>query len=136
VATDRGNCQQMEELSPFTSLRADESRPAFAIPRSLANFREYLAADLTGQTLTVTEPGRAVAAVIQAADLPAECVYSCRLICSRPQASCRDCCVMSTAALDAADRARASGCGAICKGGARPVLFSAGRVALPESLAA
>jgi hypothetical protein len=71
VATDRGNCQQMEELSPFTSLRADESRPAFAIPRSLANFREYLAADLTGQTLTVTEPGRAVAAVIQAADLPA-----------------------------------------------------------------
>jgi uncharacterized protein (DUF2236 family) len=45
--------------------------PARVIPRTLADFREYFAAELGGPTLTVTEPARAVAAVVHAADLPA-----------------------------------------------------------------
>jgi len=40
------------------------------IPRSLADFREYLTSELVGPTLSATEPARQVAAVIFEADLP------------------------------------------------------------------
>jgi uncharacterized protein (DUF2236 family) len=45
--------------------------PASVIPGSLAQFREYLRAELTGPTLAVTQPAREVAAVLHEADLPA-----------------------------------------------------------------
>jgi uncharacterized protein (DUF2236 family) len=45
--------------------------PASIIPRSLAEFEEYMEAALAGPTLSVTPPARRVAAVIFEADLPA-----------------------------------------------------------------
>ena len=45
--------------------------PAGALPRSLADFRDYLTAELAGPTLSVTEPAKQVAEVIIKADLPA-----------------------------------------------------------------
>jgi uncharacterized protein (DUF2236 family) len=45
--------------------------PVVVIPRSLADFRDYLAAQLAGETITVTPPAREVAAVILEAPLPA-----------------------------------------------------------------
>ncbi len=45
--------------------------PRSVIPRSLADFRDYLTSELAGPTLSVTEPARKVAAVIFEADLPA-----------------------------------------------------------------
>jgi uncharacterized protein (DUF2236 family) len=45
--------------------------PADAIPRSLADFREYFEAELVGPALSVTDPAREVAKVIYDADLPA-----------------------------------------------------------------
>ena len=44
--------------------------PASAIPRSLADFREYFAAQLASETICVTAPAREVAAVILDAPLP------------------------------------------------------------------
>jgi uncharacterized protein (DUF2236 family) len=44
--------------------------PAGVIPRSLADFREYFAAEINGGTIVVTEPAQEVAAVILAAQLP------------------------------------------------------------------
>ena len=45
--------------------------PASVIPPTLADFQEYWAAQLAGNTLTVTAPAREVAAVILEAALPA-----------------------------------------------------------------
>jgi uncharacterized protein (DUF2236 family) len=45
--------------------------PASVIPRSLADFRGYFAARVSGETIAVTAPAKAVAAVILAARLPA-----------------------------------------------------------------
>jgi uncharacterized protein (DUF2236 family) len=45
--------------------------PPSVIPRSLADFREYLASELDGPNLSATVPARKVAAVIFEADLPA-----------------------------------------------------------------
>jgi uncharacterized protein (DUF2236 family) len=45
--------------------------PTSVIPRSLADFREYFAAQIAGETITVTPPARDVAAVILDARLPA-----------------------------------------------------------------
>lgn len=45
--------------------------PPSVIPRSLADFSEYLTSELAGPTLSATEPARQVAAVILEADLPA-----------------------------------------------------------------
>jgi uncharacterized protein (DUF2236 family) len=45
--------------------------PASVIPRSLAEFRDYFAAQVAGETITVTAPAREVAAVILDAPLPA-----------------------------------------------------------------
>jgi uncharacterized protein (DUF2236 family) len=44
--------------------------PDAVIPRSLADFRDYFAAQLAGETITVTPPAREVAAVILEAPLP------------------------------------------------------------------
>jgi uncharacterized protein (DUF2236 family) len=44
--------------------------PAGVIPRSLADFREYFAAEINGGTIAVTAPAQEVAAVILAAQLP------------------------------------------------------------------
>lgn len=44
--------------------------PEAVIPRSLADFRDYFAAQLVGKTITVTPPAREVAAVILEAPLP------------------------------------------------------------------
>jgi len=44
--------------------------PAGVIPRSLADFREYFAAEINGRTIAVTAPAQEVAAVILAAQLP------------------------------------------------------------------
>jgi len=44
--------------------------PAAVIPRSLADFRDYFAAQLAGKAITVTPPAREVAAVILEAPLP------------------------------------------------------------------
>jgi uncharacterized protein (DUF2236 family) len=45
--------------------------PASVIPPSLADFREYFAGEIDGETITVTPPAREVAAVILEAPLPA-----------------------------------------------------------------
>jgi uncharacterized protein (DUF2236 family) len=45
--------------------------PASVIPRTLAEFRDYFAAQLAGETITVTAPAREVASVILDAPLPA-----------------------------------------------------------------
>jgi uncharacterized protein (DUF2236 family) len=45
--------------------------PVSAIPRSLADFRDYFAAEIAGSTITVTAPAKDVAAVILEARLPA-----------------------------------------------------------------
>ena len=45
--------------------------PASVIPRSLADFRDYFAAQITGETILVTAPAREVAGVILEARLPA-----------------------------------------------------------------
>jgi uncharacterized protein (DUF2236 family) len=45
--------------------------PASVIPRSLADFREYFAAQITGETIAVTAPAKEVATVILEARLPA-----------------------------------------------------------------
>jgi uncharacterized protein (DUF2236 family) len=45
--------------------------PANAIPPTLADFRDYFDAQIGGQTITVTEPAKQVAAVIVEAALPA-----------------------------------------------------------------
>jgi uncharacterized protein (DUF2236 family) len=45
--------------------------PAEVIPPSLAEFREYVAAELAGGMIAVTPPARRVATVIRAAPLPA-----------------------------------------------------------------
>jgi uncharacterized protein (DUF2236 family) len=45
--------------------------PRAVIPGSLDDFREYLASELAGPTLSATSPARRVAAVIVEADLPA-----------------------------------------------------------------
>jgi len=45
--------------------------PASVIPRSLAEFREYFAAQIAGETIAVTAPARDVAAVVLDAPLPA-----------------------------------------------------------------
>jgi len=45
--------------------------PASVIPRSLADFREYFAAQINGETIAVTAPAKEVAAVILEARLPA-----------------------------------------------------------------
>jgi len=44
--------------------------PAGVIPRCLADFREYFAAEINGRTIAVTAPAQEVAAVILAAQLP------------------------------------------------------------------
>jgi uncharacterized protein (DUF2236 family) len=44
--------------------------PASVIPRSLADFREYFAAEINGETIAVTAPAKEVAAVILEARLP------------------------------------------------------------------
>jgi uncharacterized protein (DUF2236 family) len=44
--------------------------PDSVIPRSLGEFRDYFAAQIAGDTITVTSPARAVAAVIFEARLP------------------------------------------------------------------
>ena len=44
--------------------------PASVIPASLADFREYFAAEINGETIAVTAPAREVADVILAARLP------------------------------------------------------------------
>jgi uncharacterized protein (DUF2236 family) len=44
--------------------------PASVIPRSLADFREYVAAQISGETIAVTAPAKEVAAVILEARLP------------------------------------------------------------------
>ncbi len=41
------------------------------IPRSLADFREYFAAQISGETIAVTAPAKEVAAVILEARVPA-----------------------------------------------------------------
>jgi uncharacterized protein (DUF2236 family) len=46
-------------------------RPASVIPRSLADFRDYFAAQVASETIAVTAPARDVAAVILDAPLPA-----------------------------------------------------------------
>ena len=112
--------------------------PPSAIPRSLADFREYFAAELAGPNLTVTEPARAVAAVIHEADLPAPMrvlVPAHRLATAgllprrlREEYELRWT-PLHELALPLAARSVAAA--------ARPVLFAAGRVApLPEPLAA
>jgi uncharacterized protein (DUF2236 family) len=45
--------------------------PAAALPGSLSDFREYFDAQIAGDTITVTDPARAVAEVIVQARLPA-----------------------------------------------------------------
>jgi uncharacterized protein (DUF2236 family) len=45
--------------------------PASALPRSLPDFRDYFAAQLASETISVTAPAREVAAVILEAPLPA-----------------------------------------------------------------
>jgi uncharacterized protein (DUF2236 family) len=45
--------------------------PASVIPDSLADFREYFAAQINGETLVVSPPAKEVAAVILSAPLPA-----------------------------------------------------------------
>ena len=45
--------------------------PAEVLPRSLSDFREYFAAQIAGDTITVTDSARAVAGVIVEARLPA-----------------------------------------------------------------
>ncbi len=45
--------------------------PSAVIPRSLGEFREYVAAQIDGGPITATDPARAVADVILAAPLPA-----------------------------------------------------------------
>jgi uncharacterized protein (DUF2236 family) len=45
--------------------------PAFVIPPSLADFRDYFARQIVSETITVTPPAREVAAVILDAPLPA-----------------------------------------------------------------
>jgi uncharacterized protein (DUF2236 family) len=45
--------------------------PAPAIPRSLAEFHDYFAAQIASETISVTAPAREVAAVILDAPLPA-----------------------------------------------------------------
>jgi len=45
--------------------------PAEALPGSLSDFREYFEAEIAGDTITVTDPARAVAEVIVEARLPA-----------------------------------------------------------------
>jgi uncharacterized protein (DUF2236 family) len=45
--------------------------PASVIPHSLADFRGYFAAQISGETIAVTAPAKEVAAVILAARLPA-----------------------------------------------------------------
>jgi uncharacterized protein (DUF2236 family) len=45
--------------------------PASVIPRSLADFREYFVAQISGETIAVTAPAKEVAAVILEARLPA-----------------------------------------------------------------
>jgi uncharacterized protein (DUF2236 family) len=45
--------------------------PASVIPRSLADFRDYFAAQVAGETIAVTAPAKEVAAVILDAPLPA-----------------------------------------------------------------
>jgi uncharacterized protein (DUF2236 family) len=45
--------------------------PASVIPRSLADFRDYFAAQIGGETIAVTAPAKEVAAVILEARLPA-----------------------------------------------------------------
>jgi len=45
--------------------------PAEALPGSLSDFREYFDAQIAGDTITVTDPARAVAEVIVEARLPA-----------------------------------------------------------------
>jgi uncharacterized protein (DUF2236 family) len=112
--------------------------PARVIPRTLADFREYFAAELGGPTLTVTEPARAVAAVVHAADLPAPMrvlVPAHRLATAgllpgrlRDEYGLHWTPLHELALPLAARSVRAA---------ARPVLFAAGRLApLPESLAA
>src|SRR5438552_8389783 len=44
--------------------------PSSVIPRSLADFREYFAAEINGETIAVTAPAKEVAAVILEARLP------------------------------------------------------------------
>jgi uncharacterized protein (DUF2236 family) len=112
--------------------------PARVIPRTLADFREYFAAELGGPTLTVTEPARAVAAVVHAADLPAPMrvlVPAHRLAtASLLPGRLRDeyglhWTPLHELALPLAARS--------VRAAAGPVLFAAGRLApLPESLAA
>lgn len=112
--------------------------PASLIPRSLGDFREYVAAELAGSTLAVTGPARAVAAVIHEADLPAPMrvlVPAHRLATAgllparlREEYGLRWTPVHELALPLAARSLRVA---------ATPVLFAAGRVApLPESLAA
>jgi uncharacterized protein (DUF2236 family) len=112
--------------------------PARVIPRTLADFREYFAAELGGPTLTVTEPARAVAAVVRAADLPAPMrvlVPAHRLATAgllpgrlRDEYGLHWTPLHELALPLAARSVRAA---------AGPVLFAAGRLApLPESLAA
>ncbi|MGN6379112.1 MAG: oxygenase MpaB family protein [Gaiellales bacterium] len=60
--------------------------PGGTLPRSLAEFREYFGAMIRGPEITVTEPARAVARVIVAADLPQPVrllVPAHRLACAR-----------------------------------------------------
>ena len=112
--------------------------PAGLIPRSLADFREYFAAELAGPTLAVTRPARGVAAVLHEADLPAPMrvlVPAHRLATAgllparlREEYGLRWTPLHELALPLAARSVRAA---------ATPVLFAAGRMApLPESLAA
>ena len=112
--------------------------PAAAIPRSLADFREYFRSELAGPTLAVTQPARGVAAVLHEADLPAPMrvlVPAHRLATAgllparlREEYGLRWTPLHELALPLAARSVRAA---------ATPVLFAAGRMApLPESLAA
>jgi uncharacterized protein (DUF2236 family) len=112
--------------------------PASVIPRALADFREYLRAELAGPTLAVTRPAREVAAVLHEAKLPAPMrvlVPAHRLATAgllparlREEYGLRWTPLHELALPLAARSVRAA---------ATPVLFAAGRMApLPESLAA
>jgi len=66
--------------------------PPTTIPRTFADFREYLAAQLGGPEIVVTAPARDVAGAILRAPLPAHCERRCRRTGSRRRRSCPSAC--------------------------------------------
>jgi uncharacterized protein (DUF2236 family) len=70
--------------------------PPTVIPRTFADFREYLAAQLGGPEIVVTAPARDVAGAILRAPSRAHCERRCRRTGSRRRRSCRNACAAST----------------------------------------